>query len=110
MRRISLNFSGATLTIPGNIFGRRVRISGVCIAGVAAICTLSILNGAGDPAFVAASSGAAPDVVFSNVADPLGSITAIPPDLVLNPGDSLTLTFAGASTALAVISFEEKEE
>jgi len=108
MRRISLQFSGATLTIPGTLFGKPVRIAGVCIANVAAVCTLRVLDGAGDVAFVSASSGAIADVVFSNVSDVLGNIAPIPPDLGLNPQDSLTLTFAGPSTDRAVISFLEK--
>jgi len=108
MRRITLQFSGATLSVPGTLFGKPVRIAGVCVPGVAAVCTLTVLDGAGDIAFISSSSGAAPDVVFSNVADSLAAIAPIPPDLVLNSQDSLTLAFAAPSTDLAVISFEER--
>jgi len=87
-----------------------VRLSGVCIAGVAGVCVLSVLNGAGAPAFVTSSAGTSADVVFAvNVDDPLGAVTALPPDLVLNPTDSMTLVLGGASTAGVVISFEELE-
>jgi len=108
VRRLSLTFSGSVLTLP--VFKNRVRLSLICLPGVAGVCVLTIADGSGVSAFVSASAGTAPDVVFADLNDPLGGIAAIPPDLIVTPQDTVTLTLPAPSTARAVISYEELAE
>jgi len=107
VKRLTLVFAAATLTVPGTLFGKPIRISTICIAGVAAACVLKVKDGAGVTSFSTETTGTGTDQVFANVSDLAGRIAQIPPDLVLTPQDTLTLTFAATPANPVVVSYEE---
>lgn len=97
--------AAASLTLPK--FGRRVRICAVHVVSTAQLITLSVVDGSGTIALNFECQGA----IYATFA--VGSfsvsnnqIQSIPPDLIIEETDNVTLSAAAAVTSDVVVSYE----